>query len=185
MNNLKQLMINKNLKRCLQCIFSLILASNLSLAYANELTDGEIIAIYNQVNSFDIETAYIGQLFGKSESLRKLAQMVAADHTGVRQAAQVLANTISVTPVLPESRSSAFESHFKSVGVLRNLSGDKFDEAYLNHEIKFHTQALNAVKEVLLPAASSPELKAHFESALPHFEHHLLETKKVAKQLGY
>ena len=178
-------MKNKLLIRSLTSIFSMFLIAHSALSQANNLTDGEIIAIYNQVNSFDIETAYLGQLLGSKESLRELAKMVATDHTGVRQSAQQLASNIDVVPVLPASRSSAFVSHYEAIESLRGLSGDAFDEAYLKHEIEFHTQAMSAVREVLLPAATHPELKAHFESVLPHFEHHLNETKKVTQQLGF
>lgn len=164
--------------------FSLLLSSINSTALANELTDGEIVAIYNQVNSFDIETAYLGQLLGNSELVKELAAMVATDHTGVRQLAHNLANRVHVTPALPASRQSAFDTHFNTIGGLRKLSGEDFDQAYLKHEFKFHTEAMNAIKNILLPATSNDELKAHFESVLPHFKHHIDETVKVAKQLG-
>ena len=42
-----------------------------------------------------------------------------------------------------------------------------------------------AVKNTLLPAADSKVLKEHFQTVLPHFKHHLAETIKVAKELGY
>ncbi len=148
-----------------------------------KLGDAAIIAIYNQVNSFDIETALVGQTKAHSSDVRALAEMVARDHTGVRKAAHELAGKIGVTPKLPAGRAAAAKTHYDAIGKLRAKSGAAFDRAYLLHEIEFHTAAMDAVKTVLLPAVKDPELKAHFETVLPHFLHHLNETKRIAKKL--
>jgi len=153
-------------------------------ARAGQLDDAAIIAIYNQVNSIDIETALVGQLNAQSDDVRSLAAMVAHDHTGVRQAAGDLATKIGVTPTLPAARAAAAKSHYDVIAKLRAASGKDFDRTYLLHEVKFHTEAMAAVKDILLPAAKSEALKSHFESVLPHFQHHLSETTRVAKKLG-
>jgi putative membrane protein len=163
----------------------LLLSPIMGPAMAADLDDAAIVAIYNQVNSIDIETALLGEVMGYSEDVRALARMVANDHTGVRQAAHDLALDIGVTPDLPAARAAAAQAHYKTIADLRTKSGAGFDQAYLLHEIAFHDAAAKAVRTVLLPAAKSPELKAHFEAVLPHFEHHLAETIRVAKKLGY
>ena len=166
-------------------IAATMLVSLSGVAQAGKLDDAAILAIYNQVNSIDIETALLGELMGHSQDVRTLAKMVANDHTGVRQAAHNLSLNIGVTPDLPANRATAAQAHYKTIADLRTKSGPDFDRTYLLHEIAFHDAAMNAVRNVLLPAAKSPELKAHFESVLPHFEHHLAETIRVAKKLGY
>jgi len=148
------------------------------------LDDGAIIAIYNQVNSFDIETALLGQVMGHSPDVRALGKMVSSDHTGVRKAAHELAGKIGVELTLPAARMEAANAHYAAVAGLRELSGADFDAAYLKHEIAFHEAAIEAVKTVLVPAASHGELKAHFEAVLPHFQRHLDETRRVAAELG-
>lgn len=154
-------------------------------AQAGGLNDAAIVAIYNQVNSIDIETAIVGELMGHSEDVRALAHMVASDHTEVRKTAHDLALKVGITPDLPASRATAAQAHYETIANLRTKSGPDFDRTYLLHEIDFHAAAMNAVRDILLPAAKSPELKAHFEGVLPHFAHHLAETKRVAKKLGY
>lgn len=174
----------------------LVLAASLALPIAGlaelpakagdqpALDDGTIIAIYNQVNSFDIETALIGQVMGHSPDVRALGKMVSSDHTGVRSAAHELAEKIGAELTLPAVRMEAAKSHYAAVAGLRELSGADFDAAYLKHEIAFHAAAIEAVKTVLVPAASHGELKAHFEAVLPHFQRHLDETRRVAGELG-
>ncbi len=152
--------------------------------HAGQINDAAIVAIYNQVNSIDIETALVGQVKGHSSEVRALAEMVSRDHTGVRKAAHELAVKIGVTPSLPAARAAAAKRHYDVIAKLRAKSGAEFDRAYILHEIDFHRSAIEAVKKILLPATSHPELKAHLESVLPHFSHHLDETIRVAKKLG-
>ena len=148
------------------------------------LTDGAIFAIYNQVNSMDIETALLGEMKGNAEDVRALGRMVSGDHTGVRKAAHELAVAEGIVAELPGSRMEAAQTHYDVIEGLREKSGEAFDAAYLRHEIAFHEAAIDAVKTVLIPATQNAELKAHFEAVLPHFQHHLDETRRVAKELG-
>lgn len=153
-------------------------------ALAGDLSDAQILGIYSQVNSFDIETALLGELKGASEEVRGIGEMVSRDHTGVRAAAHDLAADLGVDPVLPPSRVGAARDHDEVILMLRGLDGAEFDAAYLRHEIAFHTAAIGAVETVLLPQADAPELKAHFKAILPAFEHHLKMNIDAAQTLG-
>ena len=50
------------------------------------LSDGEVLAIYNQTNTFDIETGRLGDARGASDAVRALGRMVVADHTEIGRA---------------------------------------------------------------------------------------------------
>lgn len=153
-------------------------------AKAQTLRDGEIVAIYTQVNGFDIETALLGAARAASPSLRALADTVARDHIGVRAAAGALARKTGIAPTLPADRIAAALDHDTVMGNLAAKSGADFDRAYLTHELDFHRAAIEAVRSVLLPQAHDAGLKDHFRGVLPHFEHHLAETERVARELG-
>lgn len=163
---------------------ALILAITAGGALAEDLSDAQILGIYSQVNSFDIETALLGQLKGASDEVRAIGAMVSADHTGVRAAAHELAASIGVTPELPPARIDAAREHDAVILNLHKLEGAEFDAAYLRHEIVFHAAAISAVEGLLLPSADSPELKAHFEAVLPAFQHHLQMNLDAAEALG-
>ena len=153
-------------------------------AMAGQLTDGQILGIYIQVNGFDIETALLGSAQGSSVDVRSLAKHVASDHSGVRQAAYDLAETCKVTPTLPAERNAAAIDHGKALTKLQGLKGAEFDKAYAQHEVAFHRAAIEAVKTALLPAAQCAELRAHFAQVLPAFAHHLEQTEAVAAKVG-
>lgn len=153
-------------------------------AKAQALTDREVVAVYAQVNSFDIEAALLGASRGKAPSVRALAAMVAGDHLSVRRAVNALARDAGITLSLPADRAAAAVEHDTRMSKLITLSGGDFDRAYVAHELAFHRAALQAVRSVLLPQAQNAQLQAHFREVLPHFEHHIAETERVARELG-
>jgi putative membrane protein len=158
---------------------------NLSLltaepARADGLNDAQILAIYVQVNTFDIETALLGRAQARSASLQTLAAHIASDHAGVRQGAYDLAAQCGVTLELPAARTSEAIDHGKTLVRLLALDGDAFDKAYLQYELAFHRAAIDAVRSALLPAAHCAALRAHLEGVLPAFEHHLAMTQALA-----
>jgi putative membrane protein len=147
------------------------------------LTDAEVLGIYIQVNGFDVEASLLARAQASSKEVRALATHVSTDHIGVRQAAHDLATKCKVTPVLPIARDAAAIEHSRAMTKLAALSGAAFDQAYLEHDVAFHRAAVEAVRQVLLPATSCEALKAHLNDVLPAFEHHLTETEALAREL--
>lgn len=165
-------------------LFAFIGASP-SHADTAQLSDANLIAIYNQVNAFDIETGTLGALKGKSEGVKALGEMVKRDHTAVLSKLQAIAHQRNIAPELPLSRTEAYRDHIETINRLTKLTGEAFDKAYLLHEVKFHTEAINAVKNFILPQLQDSEVKQFMTEVLPGFEMHLNSTKQEAKRLGY
>lgn len=147
------------------------------------IDDAAVLAIFDQVNGFDIETARLGAVRGSSEPVRALAADVLRDHSMVLQMARDLAARTGITYRVSTNDEGA-RSHAGAMTELGRLSGAAFDAAYLKHEIAFHDGAIHAVREVLLPAVTNPELRALLTTVLPGFEHHLAMTRELAKQAG-
>ena len=160
-----------------------LLLGFIPLSIAAKLSDAEIFAIFDQANTADIETGQLGILKGDSDAVRELGKMVVRDHTAVRQMARDIAKDISLTPKLPQGDKGG-EAHKTVLKHLKVLSGKEFDKAYLLHEIEFHTNAINAIKNVLIPNTECVRFKELANKVLPGFEHHLSETRRVAKELG-
>lgn len=146
--------------------------------------DGDFFAAYDQVNSADIEIAELGAVNGASREVRAVAAMVLRDHAAVRQMARDIADRAGVVYVVPDDNAAA-ETHQAAFARLSALEGSDFDRAYLEHEAAFHRQAIDAVREVLIPSVELPAFQAHLEAVLPGFEHHLNATIEAADALGY
>lgn len=147
------------------------------------MDDATVLAIFDQVNGFDIETARLGAVRGNSEAVRALAADVLRDHSMVLQMARDLAARAGITYRVPTGDEGA-RSHAGAMIELGRLSGAAFDAAYVRHEIAFHDGAIHAVREVLLPGVTNPELRTLLTTVLPGFEHHLAMTRELARQAG-
>ncbi len=152
-------------------------------ADSSKLNDKTIFSIYDQVNGFDVETATLGAVKGNSEDVRALAAMVLRDHSGVIQMTRGLARQLKISYDVDGDNDSA-KQHASTLAQLKAKEGKAFDRAYLQHEIKFHRSAIDAVNNTLLPAIENTQLKKLVKAVLPGFEHHLAETMRVSKKLG-
>ncbi len=168
-------------------LFILLLAIfyNCSSAWSdsNQLSDAEILGIYTQVNSFDIETALLGMSKGCSHEIKNLAKHIATDHMGVRKAVLELADANGIQYILPPSRVNAQMDHNMVLDKLVKLKCPKFNIAFLEHDIQFHIAAIDAVRNILLPNTKNKSLRKHFKSVLPAFERHLKMTKSARDRL--
>lgn len=147
------------------------------------LDDATVLAIFDQANAVDIYTGRIGAKHGNSEDVRALGRMVATDHVAVQQMGRDLAKKLGIIPTPPDNDTSVAD-HAKAVALLQSKSGAEFDKAYLRHDIAFHQSVVDTVKGTLLPAIKNSELRDLVKNVLPGFEHHLAETKAVAKNMG-
>ena len=154
-----------------------------AFGHPTPLDDAQVLATFDQVNGFDIETARLGAVHGHSEAVRGLAADVLRDHSMVLQMARDLASRAGIAYQVATDDDAA-RSHAGALRELARVSGPAFDAAYLRHEIRFHDGAIAAVKQVLLPAATQPELRRLLTTVLPGLEHHLAMTRDLARELG-
>lgn len=148
-----------------------------------KLDDATIFAIFDETNTADVWAGRIAVKKAHSADVRELGKMVATDHEAVQQSWRDLAKKLSIIPAPPANDDIAAKLA-KTVALLQSKSGAEFDKAYLKHEIVFHQSVVDAIKNTLLPAIKNEEFKALVTQALPAFEHHLAETKAVAKKFG-
>ena len=71
-----------------------------------------------------------------------------------------------------------------NVKKLKGLNGAAFDKAYVEHEVAYHQQVLDAVDKVLIPNAKNAELKSLIEKVRPAFVAHLDHAKMIQGKLG-
>jgi putative membrane protein len=106
------------------------------------------------------------------------------DHVAVNKAAVDLATKLKVTPQdNPTSQSLKAEGE-KQAARLKTLSGAAFDKAYVEREVAYHQQVLDAVDTVLIPNAANPELKALLVKVRPAFVAHLEHAKHLQKSIN-
>jgi putative membrane protein len=165
------------------CLIAVCLLSTHGAGAAAGLDDATILAIFDQANAADIVTGRLGAKYGASAEVRTLATMVVTDHLAVQQMGRDLAKKLKLMPTPPDNDTSAADCA-QAVALLQSKTGAEFDEAYLRYEVIFHQSVVDAIKGTLLPAIKNNELRTLMKTVLPGFEHHLAETKAVARKMG-
>jgi putative membrane protein len=157
-------------------------SATLESSRAIALDDPTIVAIFDAANTADIETGELAAQRGHSQEVRNLGAMFARDHRMVRQQGRDLAKKLGVTPTPPKDDQSA-KDLARTMALLRSKHGADFDKAYLDHEVAFHRQVIDAVNSTLMPAIQNEELKALVLKVAPAFKAHMMAAEAVDRQL--
>jgi len=143
-----------------------------------KLDDPTIVAIFDAANTWDIETAKLGEKKGTTKEVRDLAAMFARDHANVRQQGRDLAKKLGVTPTPPKDFALA-KDHAAAMQKLEGLSGKAFDKAFLENEVAFHKAVIDAVTTTLLPALKNAEVKDLVTKVAPAFQAHMAAAQNL------
>ena len=148
---------------------------------AQTINDAQIASIVVTANQVDIDAGTIALDRASSPAVKQFAQLMVTDHAGVNKAAVELATKLKVTPQDNPTSQSLKTGGDKHAAQLKTLSGAAFDRAYIDHEVAYHQQVLDAVDKVLIPGATNAELKALLVKVRPAFAAHLEHAKTLQK----
>jgi len=139
---------------------------------APKLDDPTIVAIFDNANTWDIETGGLAAKKGTTKEIRDFGAQLVRDHTNVRQQGRDLAKKLGVTvPALPKDFQMK-KDHEAAMKNLEGLSGKAFDRAFLQHEVDYHKAVINAVNTTLMPALQNQEVKDLVTKVAPAFKAH-------------
>jgi putative membrane protein len=150
---------------------------------AQGISDAQIASIVVTANQVDIDAGKLAASSSKAPDVRKFAQLMIADHTGVNKSAVALVTRLKVTPEDNDTSQSLKAGGEKNIAALKSLKGAAFDKAYVDHEVAYHLAVLDAVDKTLIPGARNEELKALLVKVRPAFVAHLEHAKHVQASL--
>jgi putative membrane protein len=153
-------------------------------AAAQKPNDAQIASIVVTANQVDIDAGKVAQSRASSPEVKKFGQQMVVDHTGVNKSATELAGKLKVTPEDNPTSQSLKSGGEKNLANLKTLKGAAFDKAYVDNEVAYHTQVLEALDKTLIPSASNAELKALLVKVRPAFVAHLEHAKHLQSTLG-
>jgi putative membrane protein len=165
---------------------SLVLVGVLGLTAASvraQVTDAQIASIVVTANQVDIDAGKLAESKASNEDVKKFAQQMITDHTGVNKQATELVTKLNVTP---QDNLTSYSLQIKGeqdIAYLKTLSGAAFDKAYIDQEVSYHYRVLKAVDEILIPSAQNAELKALLVKVRPAFVAHLEHAKQLRAAL--
>jgi len=153
-------------------------------AYAQGVTDPQIGSIVVTANQVDIDAGKLAKSMASSADVKKFADQMITDHTGVNKSAVDLVTKLKVTPEDNPTSQSLKKGGDENIANLKTLKGAAFDKAYIDHEVAYHQQVLDAVDKTLIPGATNAELKALLVKVRPAFVAHLEHAKHIQSSLG-
>ena len=167
---------------------ALIIAGGLVFAAAPTLAQGindaQIASIVVTANQVDIDAGKLAATMTSNAEVKKFAQLMVSDHTGVNKSATELVTKLKVTPEDNDTSKALAAGGKQNVEKLKSLSGAAFDKAYIDNEVAYHQQVLDAVDKTLIPGAKNAELKALLVKVRPAFVKHLEHAKHLQSTLS-
>jgi putative membrane protein len=153
-------------------------------AQAQSVTDAQIAAIVVTANQVDIDAGKLAEARGTHPEVKAFGKQMAADHSGVNQQATALVTKLGVKPEDNPTAQSLKSGGAENVKKLQGLSGAAFDKAYIDNEVAYHQQVLDALDKTLIPSAKNAELKALLVKVRPAFVAHLSHAQTIQRALA-
>jgi putative membrane protein len=162
---------------------ALVLAASGALAQGAGPTDPQIAHIVVTANQVDIDAGKLAESKGSNAEVKAFGKRMVTDHTGVNEQAVALVKKLGVKPEDNPTSESLKKGGEENLKNLKELKGAAFDKAYVDHEVAYHEQVLNAVDKTLIPNAKNAELKSLLEKTRPAFVAHLDHAKQIQAKL--
>ena len=146
---------------------------------AQGVNDAQIASIVVTANQVDIEAGKLAASRATSDEVKSFAKLMVTDHTGVNKSATDLAAKLKVKTQDNATSQSLKADGDKSLAHLKTLKGAAFDKAYIDREVTYHQQVIDALDKTLIPGATNDELKALLVKVRPAFVAHLEHAKRL------
>lgn len=146
---------------------------------SQNLTDGQIAKITDDVHAAEIEQARLAQQKTENEQVRQFAATMIDQHSQARQQESKLDISTEESALSRE-----LQTHSNAtVEKLKGKQGADFDRAYLEAQVEAHQQALDTIHNELRPNAQSAELQAYLQQLEPQVAQHLEHAKRAEQSL--
>jgi putative membrane protein len=161
-----------------------LFAPALALAQAKGPSDPQIAGIVVTANQIDVDAGKLAKTRGSNKEVKDFAQRMITDHTAVNKQAGALAKKLGVKPEDSDTSRALKKGASENVAHLKKLKGAQFDKAYVDHEVAYHQQVLDAIDKVLVPSAQNAELKDLIVKVRPAIAAHLEHARHLQASLG-
>ena len=153
-------------------------------ASGQAIDDARIAAVVVTANQVDIDAGQFAYSRSTNDKVKEFAQLMVTDHTGVNKAATELVTRLQVSPQASPTSEALKSGGEKNLAHLKTLKGAAFDRAYIDHELTYHQQVIDALDTVLIPGATNAELKALLIKVRPAFIAHRDHAKRLQSTMS-
>ena len=147
-------------------------------------SDAEIAHIVVTANTIDVEAGRLAKDKARNQEVVQFGNRMITDHTAVNEQASQLASRLNLTPADNSTSQSLKSSADQTMQDLQGKSGADFDRAYIEHEVTYHEQVLDAIDNTLIPNAKNADVRALLEQTRPAIVAHLEMARKIQNVLS-
>jgi len=143
------------------------------------LKDANIAAMLLASNNTDISYARLVPTRAQRDDVKKFAERMLTDHTGVNA---LVVQLLTKLDLGPEDNLASLDMRDESASrrdIMRELSGFTFDSTYIDNELRYHRRFLESIDNVMLPAARNEDLKNLLTTVRPVVAAHLAHAEQV------
>jgi putative membrane protein len=126
----------------------------------------------------EVDLGKLAQQKSTNPKIKTFAQQMVNDHSAANEKLDALATSKQAT--VPKTLDAA---HQAERAKLEALSGNAFDKAYVESQVKDHEKTV-ALLEKEISSGQDADAKAFAQSILPTVRHHLEEVRTLASQEG-
>src|SRR5436190_10628730 len=126
---------------------SALLVASSVFTYAAAQTgpsDPQIAGIVVAANQIDIDAGKMAKSRSENKEVQEFAQRMITDHTAVNKQASGLVKKLKVKPEESDTSRSLKSAAKSTEGKLKAVKGADFDKAYVDNEVAYHQQVLDA-----------------------------------------
>jgi putative membrane protein len=151
--------------------------------FAANLSDAQIASIVVTANQVDIDAGKYATAKAHNKDVRAFAKQMVVDHGGVNKQAVALVTKLGVTPEDNPTSQSLAADGVQNLKSLKALHGSALDKAYVDHEVAYHQQVIEAIDKTLIPDAENEQLKSLLKTVRPAFVAHLEHAQQIQATL--
>jgi len=160
----------------------LVLAGSLLLptaALAQGINDAQIAKIVVTANQVDVDAGKLAASKATNPEVKKFAQTMVTDHTGVNKQAVALVTKLNVTPAANDKANGLKEETTKDINDLNGKTvGKDFDNEFMEEQVDMHQETLDLLND-LDGKTTNADLKAAIAEAKPKVQAHLDQAKAI------
>jgi putative membrane protein len=146
------------------------------------LSDANIVSLLTIANQSDIEGGQLAEFKAGRREVRSYGTHMISDHGSMLRQGNQLSKQLMINPVRPALGQQMLSEHEKSIETLKKKSGEEFDRAYIEYEIRMHQKVIRLIEEAM-QAVDNPQLRTLLEQSRPTLKDHLEQAQNVKRSL--
>jgi putative membrane protein len=147
--------------------------------------DRNLAAIFLAANNTDISYGQVAVAPGRTtnSAVIAFATRMLTDHGALNRVALQLFEETGITPAEHVASLNFRDESAAKRDTLRELTGARFDSAYMVNEVRYHARLLGVMDSVMIPRARNARLKSMLTSIRPAVAAHLEHAQRVQAEL--